>query len=601
MARISNKTLDEINERVDFPALVNEYTHLERRGSEYWGKCPFHTDKTPSFHIIPDRGMYKCFSCGRGGGVISFFMEVEKLSFWDAVHQLAKREGIEVVYEGNVSTDEIKIQHDKYDDYVNLYNRITDTYKYLLWETDAGKFALDYLKSRGVSREIAEQFKLGYCPPDPNWLKKFLKSKSYSDEFLSQSGLFSKNHPDYALLHDRLMFPIFDRKGNVVGFSGRFLRGDPAKAKTGKYVNTPETEFYKKSEILFGFNFAKDAIRKSRSVVICEGNLDVMAYHQAGVKNAVATCGTALTEKHLKMISGFVDTVFLSFDSDAAGQDATKKQILVCRKMDIPVRVVKLEGGKDPNEILNKMGPQILIDAVDSAILDADFLLSMLASRYDIGTADGKKNASLEFFEYIRVLKSDIQKDASLQQLCQAYNLNPEAVSADFAKSAETQAVRMTSKLEKEEEKPRRNLPVKLNAEIRAMLALVSNMEYFADVRSIVNEDDFEDGLARDMFIALEECYREGSGSTDAFLARCTDDRVKKYVVDSLTSREFEINSQQTMQDSIKLIRKNSLKKKREQLQNRIRQCSGNTLEDKQTVEALLAEIMDIDFELKKN
>ncbi|MDD7417767.1 MAG: DNA primase [Spirochaetales bacterium] len=597
MAKISSSTIDEVNQRTDFVSLVSEYASLEKRGNEYWAKCPFHTDKTPSFHIIPEKGMYKCFSCGRGGSVINFFMEMEKLSFPEAVLQLAKRSGIEVVYEGNA--DFVKEENvNRRDEYVGLYNRLADTYRYFLTETEMGKFAQDYLDSRGISQEMAERFKIGYSPADGKWLKSFLKKKNYTDDFLAQTGLFSKKYPDFAFFRDRLMFPIFDRRGDVVAFSARFLRGDPE--KTGKYVNTPETAHYKKGETLFGFNFAKNEIRLSKKVVICEGNFDVIAYHQAGIGNAVASCGTALTENHIKMLSSFVDTVYLSFDSDNAGIDATIKAIMMCRSNELSVRIVKLEGGKDPAEILNNFGKESLQNAINNAVIDADFLLSVLAKRYDVATLDGKRLASYEFFKYIRVLKSDIQKEACLNQLCQTYNLNPEAVRRDFSSQSSITTEKKYIVPEKEGTAKKMKTPVKINAEIRAVLAVVSRMENFSKMRSVLSVDDFEDPLARDMFIALEECFREGSTSFDSFLSRCTDERVRELVVNSVTKGEFQENYDKVFQDCINLIKRNSLKRRRDHLQNQVCKFSQSTLEEKKNLEFLLSEIMGLDAELKK-
>ena len=594
MAKISSSTIDEVNDRTDLISLIGEYTRLERRGTDWWGCCPFHNEKTPSFHVVPSRKMYHCFGCGQGGSAINFVMEIEKLGFMDAVVQLAKRAGVEVIYEGNNVVEENPLEKKK-DEIFDLYSRTSGTYHYFLTETDMGKFAYDYLISRGVTPEIIKKFQLGYSPADRTWLKKFLLSKNYSNEFLNESGLFSKKYPDISFFSDRLMFPIFNRKNQVVAFGGRLLHGEGP-----KYLNSGEMIQYKKGETLYAFNFAKESIRKEKSVIFCEGYMDVIAYHQAGITNAVAPLGTALTEDQVRIISSFVDTVYLSFDSDEAGQNATFKAILLCRKMDLPVKIIKLEGGKDPSEILNKFGVNSLTKAINDAIIDSDFLLSVLATRYNIGTPDGRTQASLAFFSYVDSLNSDIQKDTCLEKLCQAYNLKPEAVKADFNNRDKARSkLRTTSTNNNEKAK----LPEKivLNAETRAMLAVIANVDYFSMMRSSLSVDDFEDVLARDMFIALEECYREGSMSYDNFLSKCTDERVQLIVSQSVTSGEFAINSEKTVEDCIWLIKKNSLERRRDRLLNQIRQCQGNTLEEQQKLNLLLNEKMSIDLELRKS
>jgi DNA primase len=594
MAKISSSTIDEVNDRTDLVSLIGEYTRLERRGGDWWGCCPFHNEKTPSFHVVPSRKMYHCFGCGQGGSAINFVMEIEKLGFMDAVVQLAKKTGVEVIYEGNSIVQENPLEKKK-DEIFDLYSRTSGTYHYFLTETDMGKFAYDYLISRGVTKEIIKKFQLGYSPADRTWLKKFLLSKNYSNEFLNESGLFSKKYPDISFFSDRLMFPIFNRKNQVVAFGGRLLHGEGP-----KYLNSGEMLQYKKGETLYAFNFAKESIRKEKSVIFCEGYMDVIAYHQAGITNAVAPLGTALTEDQVRIISSFVDTVYLSFDSDEAGQNATFKAILLCRKMDLPVKIIKLDGGKDPSEILNKFGVDLLTNAINDAIIDTDFLLSALATRYNIGTPDGRTQASLAFFSYVDSLNSDIQKDTCLEKLCQAYNLKPEAVKADF-NNRDKARTRLRTPSTNNNDKEKIPEKIVLNAETRAMLAVISNVDYFPMMRSNLSVDDFEDVLARDMFIALEECYREGSMSYDNFLSKCTDERVQLIVSQSVTSGEFAINSEKTVEDCIWLIRKNSLERRRDRLLNQIRQCQGNTLEEQQKLNLLLNEKMSIDLELRKS
>ena len=594
MAKISSSTIDEVNDRTDLVSLIGEYTRLERRGGDWWGCCPFHNEKTPSFHVVPSRKMYHCFGCGQGGSAINFVMEIEKLGFMEAVVELEKKTGVEVTYEGNSIVQENPLEKKK-DEIFDLYSRTSGTYHYFLTETDMGKFAYDYLISRGVTKEIIKKFQLGYSPADRTWLKKFLLSKNYSNEFLNESGLFSKKYPDISFFSDRLMFPIFNRKNQVVAFGGRLLHGEGP-----KYLNSGEMLQYKKGETLYAFNFAKESIRKEKSVIFCEGYMDVIAYHQAGITNAVAPLGTALTEDQVRIISSFVDTVYLSFDSDEAGQNATFKAILLCRKMDLPVKIIKLDGGKDPSEILNKFGVDLLTNAINDAIIDTDFLLSALATRYNIGTPDGRTQASLAFFSYVDSLNSDIQKDTCLEKLCQAYNLKPEAVKADF-NNRDKARTRLRTPSTNNNDKEKIPEKIVLNAETRAMLAVISNVDYFPMMRSNLSVDDFEDVLARDMFIALEECYREGSMSYDNFLSKCTDERVQLIVSQSVTSGEFAINSEKTVEDCIWLIRKNSLERKRDRLLNQIRQCQGNTLEEQQKLNLLLNEKMSIDLELRKS
>ncbi|AEE16787.1 DNA primase [Treponema brennaborense] len=587
---ISQDTIRDVVDRTDLVSLVGEYTRLENRGTDWWGCCPFHSEKTPSFHVVPDRKMYYCFGCHEGGNAIDFCMSMEKLSFTEAVVSLAKRAGVEVVYSGGG-----KMQVPEYDttkdQYIDLYTRVAGSYHYFLTATEAGKFALDYVTERGLTAETIAKFKLGYSPADRHWLGQFLRGKNYSAEFLEKSGLFSKKYQGVSFFSDRLMFPIFDRKGQVVAFGGRLLHGDGP-----KYINSGDLIQYKKGETLYAFNFARQAIRESKSVIFCEGYMDVIAYHQCGITNAVAPLGTALTGEQVKLVRSFADTVYLSFDSDGAGKAATWKAILLCREADLTVKIIQLQGAKDPAEIMIKYGRDTLTNYVKNAIIDSDYLLSILAKEHQIDTPEGKTKAALAFFPYIDALKSDMQKESCLALLWQTFNLNPEAVKRDFTNRAD--ARKRISAHESDTGEHSGNVSIKLNAELRAVLVVISNFDSFALMRTTLTADDFEDPLARSLFITLEECYREDSVSYSSILAKCGGEQVKNMVAKVVTSGEYAENPHQLIEDSIKLIKRNSLERKRTRLMNRIRQFKVATLEDQKELDALLSEKMTLDYEL---
>lgn len=592
MPRISRQTIDNVISRVDIVSLVGEYTRLEKKGGDYWGCCPFHNEKTASFHVIPDKKMYHCFGCGVGGTTISFYMEMEKVTYPEAIMALAKKTGIEIIYDGN---DVNYVPEDnKKDQYKELYTRVAGSFRYLLTSTEQCKGVRDYLAARGINEKTAEDFKLGYAPRDRFWLKNFLRKKNYSDEFLNESGLFSKKNPDVAFFSDRLMFPICDRMGNVVAFSGRILQGDGP-----KYINSSDLIQYKKGETLFGFHLAKQSIRQQKAAILCEGNMDVIAYHQAGITWAVAPLGTALTEDQLKILQPLADTLFLSFDGDGAGQKATFKAILLAQKYNFNVRIIRLSGGKDPSEILQNLGAENLSKQVNSAILDSTYLLSVLANKYDISTPEGKKRASMEYFQYVEVLQSDIQKETCLEQLCETYQLKPEAVKADFEnRNSEVKNIPQRNNTDKSAEQA----IIKPNAEVRAMLAVISHPDFYPNLRNSLTADDFEDATARDMFISLEECFREDSVTLDNIIRHCSNDSLKRLITKAVTTNEFTVNSEQTLKDSVRLIKMNSLGRRKEMLMNRIRQMSLQqmTLEVQQSLDALVAEKMSIDSELQK-
>ncbi len=581
-------------------SLVGEYTTLKQRGADWWGCCPYHHEKTPSFHVIPDRKMCHCFGCGAGGGPINFYMEMEKTSFMESVIALAKKCGVEVLYE-NGGPDTQLPERSKKDEYKDLYGKIADSFRYILTSTEEGAAARAYLERRGMSPEMQEKFKIGFAPKDRYWLKRFLRSKNYSDEFLAESGLFSKNYPDIAFFNNRLIFPIFDRMGAVVAFGGRLIEGDGP-----KYLNSSELVHYHKKETLYAFNFAKQAFREKKAVILCEGYMDAIAYHQAEIKNAVATCGTALTEEQVRILQSLVETVYLSFDSDGAGQNATWKAILMFRRAEMNVRIIRIVGAKDPDELLQKSGKEALTNCVNNAILDSDFLLSSLSKKYNTQEPEGKTRATYEFFQYIDALQSETHKESCLEQLCRAYQLNPEAVHADYVKRTRdtnpykptTESAPSTGKEETTKITPQKLV---VDAELRAVLVAVVDMSCYPIMRNTLTADDLENPAARDLFITLEECYREEAVSYDSVLEKCSSEELRRLIAKVVTSGEYAENTQRAMFDGIKTIKTNGLIRKRQRAENKLRSIDpAGGLEAQQLSDELLNEIMDINMQLKQ-
>lgn len=588
---ISKDTIEKVRESVDIVSLIGDYTTLARRGSQYWGCCPFHNEKTPSFTVDPVKKFYHCFGCGVGGDAIKFVMEMESLSYPDAISELAKKNNIEVTYESG--SGNVKIERDGDLDTVReVYDRIASTFHFFLTQNQMGREALEYIKGRGLSEETISKFKLGYAPSDRTWLKKFLLQKNYSAQFLSKTGLFSKNYPDIALFSGRLIFPIFDRKGEAVAFGGRIL-GD---ADGPKYLNSPELPHYKKRETLYAFNFAKKSIQQKKTVILCEGYMDVIAYHQCGIDNAVAPLGTSLTEQQLKILQGFADTVLLSFDSDGAGQNATKRAILMCREFNFTTKIIRLSGAKDPAEIMIKFGPETLTKSVENAIVDSDFLLSKLKESYPSDSPDDKTKAALAFFSYVDSLRSDIQKESSLEQLAQSFNLAPEAVKRDFNNRSGARG-RLNAKTEHGQNGTKQ---VKPNAELRAVLAVISNPDEYQKMRRELTSDDFEDPMARELFLNLEECYRKGEVSLSAMLVQSQDEEIQRQITGASASDEFHGDMAKYIDDSIALIKRKALKRKSEKLSERINGLQPVTSDDETLLHELLLEKMQIDKHLRQ-
>ena len=451
----------------------------------------------------------------------------------------------------------------------------------------------DYVIKRGLTRETIEKFKLGYAPADRKWLKVFLRKKNYSEDFLNKSGLFSSKYPDYSFFSDRLMFPIFNRRGQVVAFGGRVI--PPADESQRKYLNSGELIQFKKKETLFGFNFAKDAIRREKKVILCEGNMDVIAYHQCGLNYAVATLGTAFTEEHVKMLQGFVadGAVYLSFDSDGAGQAATWKAIKLCRQHDLTVKIIRLQGGKDPAEIMLKYGAENLTAQVNNAILDSDYLLLRLGEKYPLDTPEGKRKAALEYFLYIDVLQSSIQKESCLELLCQTFNLKPEAVKRDFNNrdQARARANIRSNNNQKEEVKQ-----IKLDAELRGLIAVIADLDQFKVLHSNVLEDDFQNQSAKKLFKILEVCFNGQHFTINDILSHCDDEQLMQLITGSISSGVYKSGQVGVIvEDTIKYLKKNRLFAQRDKLLQRIKEYKVITEDDQKQLNNLLIEKLELD------
>ena len=587
---ISQETINAVQNSADIVSIIGEYTKLERRGSDWWGCCPFHNEKTASFHVEPDKKFYYCFGCHAGGDVIKFIMEQEKVSYSDAIATLAKRTGIEIKYT-NGTPEKENPQLKIIEQYTELYERTASMFHYFLLETPQGKSALEYITSRGISLDTIKKFKLGFAPIDRKWLKNFLLKKNFSNEFLLNSGLFSKKYSDVAFFSNRLMFPIFNRRGQVVALGGRQLSNDP---NSPKYLNSGDLIQYKKGETLYAFNFAKKAIREAKKVIFCEGYMDCIAYHQCGIEYAVAPLGTALTEMQIKIIRPFVEEVLLSFDSDGAGQKATMRAILMLRKENITVRIIQLTGGKDPAEIMQKLGAQVLTNQVSNAILDSDFLLSRLGAEFPIDTPEGKTKASLVYFSYVDALQSDIQKESCLEQLCQAFNLKPEAVKRDFRNRNQARE-RLNSRqpLQSNQHKE-----LKIDAELRSILVIIANLDKYKAVRTELLEYEFENLSASQLFNILEECFKNESLSLTSILNHCNEPELTNLITKVISLGEFKENNEDAIQDSIQMLKRRNLERKRDDIMSRIRKFNVNTSHDQRELEKLLEEKMELDRKL---
>ncbi len=322
--RIPESTIQEISDKASIVDVVSEYTELKQKGDKFWGCCPFHTEKTPSFTVTESKNMFYCFGCQKGGSLFNFIMEIEHMSFVDSVVHLGQKAGVRVELNSTPEDDDKSVRRDSL---LKLYEKCCGSFSYILNSSQSSKKAKEYLLSRGFNQESIDNFRLGYAPASSIWLFNFLKSKNFSDEFLYESGFFSKKKNRASIFFDRVMFPVINHLNQVVAFSGRGLSDFGP-----KYINSPETPIYHKGATLFGINLALKEIRRTKSFVLCEGNLDVIALHQSGILNAVAPLGTAFTESQAKLLKRYVQKGVILFDGDSAGIKATEKACVILER-----------------------------------------------------------------------------------------------------------------------------------------------------------------------------------------------------------------------------------------------------------------------------
>lgn len=398
--------IEEVRSRSDIVEIIGGYVKLKRSGGGYVGLCPFHNEKTPSFSVNPARQMYKCFGCGVGGNVITFLMEYENYSFPEAMEYLAKKAGVDLPK--TEMTPEQKQRESMRTSLLEI-NTKAATFYYKMLKSKQGRYGYEYLKGRGLSDDTILHFGLGYAGQGGGELYRYLKNEGYSDSLLKESGLFKMDERGvYDKFWNRVMFPIMDVSNHVIGFGGRVM-GD---AKP-KYLNSPETKIFDKSRNLFGLNYAKQG--KKKNLILCEGYMDVIAMHQAGFENAVASLGTAFTEQQASLLKRYSDEVLLIYDSDVAGVKAALRAIPILRQAGILGKVVHLEPYKDPDEFIKNVGAEAFEERLNQAENSFFFEIEAAKKQYDISDPEQKTKFYHEIAKKLLIFSDKVQRDNYLE------------------------------------------------------------------------------------------------------------------------------------------------------------------------------------------
>ena len=422
----SESFLTELVERNDIVDVVSGYVRLSKKsGSNMFGLCPFHSEKTPSFSVSPDKQIYHCFGCGKGGGVINFIMEIENLGFRDAVEFLARRAGMQMPEEENDKESQKRAR-------MLALNKDAAHFFYEQLYSPAGRPGLEYMQGRRIGRAVATNFGLGFAPDTWDSLRNAMKAKGYTDFELFDAGLIRKGKSGgfYDTFRSRLMFPVIDVRGNVIGFSGRIIGdGEP------KYMNSPETLVFNKSRNLFALNLAKKS--KSGYIILSEGNIDVVSLHQAGFDSAVASLGTSLTPEQARLISRYKSEVYglviIAYDNDGAGIKAAQRAIGILEKLDLKVKVLRMSGAKDPDEFIKLKGADAFRNLLEGSEDQVDYRLHAVTAKYDLSADEQKVEFLKEATELVARLPGAVERQVYAMRVASLSGVAADAVTAEAA------------------------------------------------------------------------------------------------------------------------------------------------------------------------
>ena len=553
--------IEEIKSRCDIASIISSYINIKPSGTNYKGLCPFHGEKTPSFYINTSKQIYKCFGCGEGGDVINFVMRIENLDFMDAVKLLADRCGIEINTQVDESTKERIEKSKKFQD---IHVEAARFYFSNLIKTKNPGY--EYLRKRGLDDKIIKKFGLLYYLDSWNSLMNYLISIGYKNEDLIECGLFgykSETKKIYDKFRNRVMFPIFDYRGNVIGFGGRVLDDS-----LPKYLNSPDTLIFNKRQNLYGLNFARKEI-KDRSIILVEGYMDLISLYQYGIKNVVATLGTALTDGQGSLIKRYADTAIISYDSDEAGIKATLRAIEILNKLDINVKVLNLKECKDPDEFIRKYGVLEFEKEIKNSTHYIKYKIDNLKRNFNIQNDEERVKFTKESSKIIKEIKSPVEADYYIKYLSEQSKISIESIkkevygkyySANQNKNNKNNKY-IYKKEEKIIEKPKAIEKGNLLVEENLIKIMLDSKKYREIILLKINEEDFLEKDSKEIVNWLIK---------NKDLDKITIDKIKslniseEYIkgLESISLDNLDLNNIKNIDDIIKNIRKNSLNEK---------------------------------------
>ncbi len=558
--RISEEIINEIKYKNPVEEVIGSYVTLKRAGRNLNGLCPFHNEKTPSFTVYPDTQSFYCFGCGAGGDVFTFTRKVENLDYLEAVKRLAERSGVSIP-EGDYDDSYIKLKARIFD-----INRETARFFNKQLYTPEGKWALDYLTSRGLTVSTINHFGLGAAPNEWDALLKHLKALGFTLSEMEQANVITKNSRGgyYDRFRNRTMFPIIDINGKVLGFSGR---RHPNEDKGGKYINTSDTPVYKKSKTLFGFNFAKNHCNER--LLIVEGNMDVVSLHQAGFEYTIGTLGTAFTTEQARLLARYTKEIILSFDSDAAGQKAAARAMEVLGDSGLKVRVLSIPDGKDPDEFIKKNGSERFKAVLDGAVSEIEYRLYKSADGLDLDTNNGMAEYLNRVANELADVNDPIAVDLYTGRLASKYGVSKQVLMNKISelkrktyKAARKKEINdiIRPKFRNDEINPEKVKFMRgVKAEEEILAVLMAHPDLFRELRTL-SEEDFISPLNIRVWKAISECYKD-TRKFDISIFGDEFTTAETGYITSLQNRQFPfVNPVQSLTDAVTVLREEKAK-----------------------------------------
>lgn len=587
MPYYSDELIEEIRSRNDIVDVIGGYVKLQKRGSTYFGLCPFHNEKTGSFSVTPGKQMYYCFGCGAGGNVFTFLMQYENFTFSEALQSLAERVGIELPKQE--MSDAQKREADRRTQLLEI-NKEAAKYFYRLLRSPRGENAYHYFKKRELSDETMKKFGLGYSDQYSNDLYLYLKNKGYSDDLLKDSGLISVNETKgaYDKFWNRAMFPIMDIHNRVIAFGGRVMgEGEP------KYLNSPETKIFDKSRNLYGLNIARTS--RKEQILLCEGYMDVIALHQAGFDNAVASLGTSLTSGHANLLKRYTKEVYLTYDSDGAGVKAALRAIPILKEVGIVTKIINMQPYKDPDEFIKALGADAYQERIDQAENSFMFEIRILEQNYDMKDPESKTAFYNEIARKLLDFSEELERNNYIQAVAEKYQLRFE----DLRKLVNNLAIKGGLVKQKtplksgvnENKKKKKEDGMKQSQKL-LLTWLIEDTRLFRTIEGYISPEDFTEELFHKVAEVLFQQYREqGTVNPAQIVSLFENEEEQREVAELFNATIHEVETQSDMEKAVKetiiRIKQNSINVKSAGLEPTDLQGLMQVVEAKRSLEQL--------------